>query len=244
MKEVIMKKILFWMVLIVGIVALIGSCAKKDDSTTAAAAGNVAGSGTTASGTIEGNSDLTGTFHTSWNGQEPSGGCVDNSSALSAHSSYLASDTKSFKKMWIITGTSSFTESEVQYSDTGCTTMTSYFNKMAANVSIGSELTSLTAGSNPAFPTSANKISYQFTKYSLMANTSNTISSFSSRFSINVTSGEEMKIDESNITTEYTILATGDMSGSTKKYLFINNTSSADNVTDWISNQRNVYWKE
>jgi hypothetical protein len=32
MKEVIMKKLLFWMVLIVGIVALIGSCAKKDDS--------------------------------------------------------------------------------------------------------------------------------------------------------------------------------------------------------------------
>ena len=27
-----MKKLLFWMVLIVGIVALIGSCAKKDDS--------------------------------------------------------------------------------------------------------------------------------------------------------------------------------------------------------------------
>ncbi len=34
MKEVIKKKLLFWMVLIVGIVALIGSCAKKDDSTT------------------------------------------------------------------------------------------------------------------------------------------------------------------------------------------------------------------
>ena len=29
-----MKKLLFWVVLIVGIVALIGSCAKKDDTTT------------------------------------------------------------------------------------------------------------------------------------------------------------------------------------------------------------------
>jgi hypothetical protein len=38
MKEVIMKKLLFWMVLIVGIVALIGSCAKKDDSTATATA--------------------------------------------------------------------------------------------------------------------------------------------------------------------------------------------------------------
>jgi len=33
-----MKQLLFWMVLIVGIVALIGSCAKKDDSTAATAA--------------------------------------------------------------------------------------------------------------------------------------------------------------------------------------------------------------
>ena len=32
--EVIMKKIIFWLALIVGIVALIGSCAKKDDTTT------------------------------------------------------------------------------------------------------------------------------------------------------------------------------------------------------------------
>ncbi len=100
-----MKKLLFWLFITSGTVVLLGSCAKKDESTTddaaaataATAAGDVAGSGTTASGTIEGNSDLTGTFHTSWYGLEPSGGCVDNSSALSAHS-YLASDTKSFKK--------------------------------------------------------------------------------------------------------------------------------------------------
>ena len=38
MKEVIMKQLLFWIVLIVGIVALIGSCAKKDDSTATATA--------------------------------------------------------------------------------------------------------------------------------------------------------------------------------------------------------------
>ena len=38
MKEVIMKKILFWIVLIVGVVALLGSCAKKDEKTAATAA--------------------------------------------------------------------------------------------------------------------------------------------------------------------------------------------------------------
>ncbi len=32
-----MKKLLFWMVLIVGVIAVIGACSKSDDSTTAAA---------------------------------------------------------------------------------------------------------------------------------------------------------------------------------------------------------------
>ena len=122
-----MKKSLFWMVLIVGIVALLGACAKKDEAT-AAAAGDVAGTGTTASGTIAGNTDLTGTFHTSWYGQEPSGGCIDNSTAISAYT--LPSDTLGFKSEFIITGTSTFTHSQVTYSDAACSTMTSYFNKM------------------------------------------------------------------------------------------------------------------
>ena len=43
-----MKKLLFWLALMVGIVALIGSCAKKDESTTTAAAVT----STTASGSI------------------------------------------------------------------------------------------------------------------------------------------------------------------------------------------------
>ena len=94
-----MKKIFFLMILIGSTLSLLGSCAKDDDDAASTAASDIAGSGTTASGTIEGKSDLTGTFHTSWQGDEPSGGCVSNSSAISAHT-YLASDTKSFKKMY------------------------------------------------------------------------------------------------------------------------------------------------
>ena len=243
-----MNKIFFLMILIVSTLSLIGSCAKDDDdeSTTAATSANLAGTGTTPSGTITGNDNLTGTFHTSWIGQEPSGGCVDNSSALSAHS-YLASDTKSFKKMWIVTGSSSFTDSEVQYSDTDCTTMTAYFNKMADNVTIGSALTGLTAGSSPAFPTTANKMSYVVTKYSLMANTSGTISNFSTRFGQTMTSGEEKQIDESSPSTEYTIFAVGDTTCSTsqaKKCLYTNDSSAADNLTDWVSGNKNTWWQE
>ena len=207
-----MKKALINLTLVVGIIAVVGACKSSDDSSAAATAGNIAGTGTTPSGTITGNDNLTGTFHTSWIGQEPSGGCVDNSSALSAHS-YLASDTKSFKKMWIVTGSSSFTDSEDQYSDTDCTTMTAYFNR----------------------------------KYSLMANTSGTISNFSTRFGQTMTSGEEKQIDESSPSTEYTIFATGDTSCSSsqaKKCLYINDSSAADNLTDWVSGDRNTWWQE
>ena len=50
MKEGIMKKLLFWMVLIVGIVVILGSCAKKDESTTTTTTTLSAPSGLTATG--------------------------------------------------------------------------------------------------------------------------------------------------------------------------------------------------
>ena len=239
-----MKNIISLLVLICSVAVIIVSCAKKDDSTTAAA-GNIAGTGTTASGTITGNDSLTGVFHTSWYGQEPSGGCIDNSSALTAYSSAIASDTLSFKKMWIITGASTYTDSIATYSDATCSTITSYFNKLYDNVTIGSELTGLTAGSEPAKPTTANKISYTSKSYSLMANTTVSVAKFLSFYSATVTSGTEMNVDESSPATEYNLFATAPMSGSTKTYLYINDGSSADNLTDWgSSNDRNTYWKE
>ena len=237
-----MKSILSLLVLICSVAVIIVSCAKKDDSTTAAAAGNIAGTGTTASGTITGNDNLTGVFHTSWYGQEPSGGCIDNSSALTAYSSILASDTLSFKKMWIITGDSTYTDSVVTYSDATCSTLTSYFNKLYDNVTIGSGLTGLTAGSAPTMPTAGTKISYTSKSYSLMANTSATIAKFLSGYSATVTSGVEMNVDESSPATEFNIFATAPMSGSTKTYLYLGDGSTADNKTDWGSND--TYWKE
>ena len=241
-----MKNIL-QIILITFFTFTISSCAKKDDSTTAAAtaaAGNIAGTGTTASGTITGNDNLTGVFHTSWYGQEPSGGCVDNSSALSGHT-YLASNTNSFKKIFTITGASSFTTSEVQYSDTNCSTMTAYFNMLADNVTIGSAVTGLTAGSSPAFPTSANKISYTYTKYSVFANTTVTVASYLSRLGVTLTSGEEKEIDEPSPAIEYNLIAAGDTTCSisqTKSCLYLGDGSSADNKTDWGSSD--TYWKE
>ena len=234
-----MKNIISLLVLICSVAVIIVSCAKKDDSTTAAA-GNIAGGGTTASGTITGNDNLTGVFHTSWYGQEPSGGCIDNSSALTGYSATIASDTLSFKKMWIITGASTYTESLATYSDATCSTITSYFNKLYDNVTIGSGLTGLTAGSSPAKPTTANKISYTSKSYSLMANTTASIAKHLSAYSATVTSGTEKVLVEPSPVTKYGLIATGTVSGST--YLFANiSISTADNVTDWSS--ASIFWK-
>ena len=245
-----MKKLVINLTIILGFVTLIGACKSSDDSSAAATAGNIAGTGTTASGTITGNDNLTGVFHQAWWGLEPSGGCNDNSSAVSTMQSQsgFASDTQSFKKMYIITGSSSFTESEVQYSDTGCTTMTSYFNKMADNVTIGTLLTGLTTpGSNPTYPSSANKISYAFTNYSIYANTTATVSALASRFGITVTSGEEKLVAEPNIATEYNVFASSDTlcgTSQTKQCLYTNGGSSADNYTDWVSGETSAFWQE
>ena len=68
-----MKKIMFWLVLIVGIVVLIGSCKKDEESTTTTTTTSCAGDSTftiasscsdTASGSITGidNASLSGTF--------------------------------------------------------------------------------------------------------------------------------------------------------------------------------------
>ena len=235
-----MKDIISLLVLICSVSVIIVSCAKKDDSTTTAAAGNIAGGGTTASGTITGNDNLTGVFHTSWYGQEPSGGCIDNSSALTAYSAILASDTLSFKKMWIITGASTFTDSIATYSDATCSTMTSYFNVMYKNVTIGSEISSLTAGSSPAKPTTANKISYTSKSYSLMANTTASIAKHLSAYSVTVTSGTEKVLVVPSPVTKYGLIATTTVSG--KTYLFTSTSfSTTDNVTDWSS--ASSYWK-
>jgi len=232
-----MKKILFWIVLIVGTGALLGSCSKKDEST-AAAAGNVAGTGTTASGTITG-TPVTGTFHTSWNGETPAGGCVSNSSAISQFG--FPSDTKSFKQEWIVTGTSTYTVSRITYSDETCSTMTSYFNTMYENVTTGSEITGLTAGSSPTMPTTASKFSSVEDQYALMANTTVSVAYFlAAPYGISLDSGDELVIDEESPVTKYGLATTATVSGNL--WLFINRgISTADNVTDWSGGS--TYWQ-
>ena len=236
-----MKNIIILLVLICSVAVIIVSCAKKEESTTAAtaatatAAGDAAGTGTTASGTITGTS-VTGTFHTFLFSQTPAGGCVTNSTALSN----FASDTKSVKKDWIVTGTSTYTVSQITYSDETCSTMTSYFNTMYENVTVGSELTGLTAGSSN-MPTTASKFSSVEDQYVLMANTTASVAWFLSTYGKSLDSGDEMVVDEESPVTKYGLATTETYSGNL--LLFINRgISTADNVTDWNS-ENSSYWQ-
>ena len=235
-----MKTLISKILLIISIALIITSCAKDEEADDSSSSSASAGPGTTASGTVEGNSDLSGTFSMSWGGATPSGGCIDDSSAISAFN--FPSETKGFKNQFIITSPTTFTKSLSTYSDSSCSTITSYFNTMSKSATIGAEVTNLTAGSDPAKPTSANKISYIDEKYALMANTTAMIEHFSTNMGITLTAGAELAIVESSPSTEYNIIATGTLAGSDKTWLFFDGGSNADNYTDWSSNV-NVYWK-
>ena len=131
-----MKKLLFWMVLIVGTVALLGSCAKKEESTTTAAAA-AAGvcttcdpltSTTTAAGSITvGSATLSGTYATS---------CFTNASDFSEGSA--PSDMKSYGFLFIVRGNDNVTEETNYYTDSTCTTKGYTKKNVYDNVTVGS----------------------------------------------------------------------------------------------------------
>ena len=129
-----MKKLLFWIVLIVGTVVLLGSCAKKEESTTAAAAAtgvcttcDPLTSTTTAAGSITvGSAALSGTYATS---------CFTNVSDLSEGSA--PSDTKSYGFLFIVRGNDNVTEELNYYTDSTCTTKGYTKKNVYDNVTVG-----------------------------------------------------------------------------------------------------------
>ena len=135
MKDVIMKKLLFWIVLIVGTVALLGSCAKKEESTTAAAAAasvcttcDPLTSTTTAAGSITvGSATLSGTYATS---------CFNDASDFSEGSA--PSDMKSYGYLFIVRGNDNVTEETNYYTDSICSTKGYTKKNVYDNVTVGS----------------------------------------------------------------------------------------------------------
>ena len=242
-----MKNLLFWMVLVVGIVVLLGSCAKKDEEkTTAAAAGT--GSGSTASGTISGIDNLTGIFNMSYFGQEPSGGCINNSTGVAAMVSLSAipSDTLGWKQKIIITSSTTYTQSLLYYSDASCATLTGYMNNGYKTFLVGDSLSGL-SGSSPTKPTTAKKVSYNAQSLALNCNTDtctaffNTLLGASGLAALGFTQGTELKITNDG-DAEVNIWEIGTMSGSSKTYLFTGSSAASTYPTGWTS--ASVWWQE
>ena len=137
-----MKKLLFWMVLIVGIIAVIGACKKSENDTTAAAATSCAGDSTntiasscsgTASGSITGidNASLSGTFSPyhiygvmGGYSVDSSTDCIDNSTIIAswANTHGYPTGTTSAIVNYVVTSSSTFAQRFKFYSDSGCST--------------------------------------------------------------------------------------------------------------------------
>ena len=244
-----MKKMLYVLVIILLSFTII-SCAKKSDSSSSSTAIPASGTGTTASGTISGIDYLTGTFHMSYYGQEPSGGCIDNSTAVAAFVtlSAIPSNTLAYKKQIIITSSTTYTESMQYYSDTSCATLTGYFNLLYANFSVGDSLSGLSAGSNPAKPTTAKKVSYTHPSMNLKSNTDTTTAWFNSTLgssslaTLGFKQGTELVLPISTPESSVNIWETSAMSGSSKTYLFTGSSATSTYPTGWTS--ASVWWQE
>ena len=132
-----MKKLLFWMVLIVGIVALIGSCAKKDDSTAATAAADNTTSTTsyistttTASGSITvGSETMSGVYASE---------CLTSNLSGLISAERVPPDTASYGFAYVVTGSDNVSDESMFFTDSSCTTNSVIQKHQYDNVTVGS----------------------------------------------------------------------------------------------------------
>jgi len=241
-----MKNIIRLLVLICSVAVILTSCSKDESSTTATSAAGT-GSGTTASGTVSGIDNLTGTFNLSYLQQEPSGGCISNSTAVADVAAHLPIGSLAFKKQIIITSSTTYTNSIQYYSDASCATITGYTSVLYKDFLVGDSLSGLTAGSSPTKPTTAKKVSYTKQSFAINCNTDacttlfNSLYTASSLSTLGYTQGTELLV--TNTGSEVNIWETGTLSGSSKAYLFTGTSAESTYPDNWTSNT-SVYWQE
>jgi hypothetical protein len=163
-----MKKLLFWMVLIVGILALIGSCAKKEESTTATAAADNTTSTTsttkymstttTASGSITmGDDTLSGVYASE---------CLTSASfiAIFVNANVWPSEVKAYGNVFVVTGSDNISIELYTFTDTSCSTSSMSYKTVSDNVTVGSA-----SGSN--YPVTYDKQTLALTVHTTAAET-------------------------------------------------------------------------
>ena len=242
-----MKKIIFWLALIVGIVALIGSCAKKDDSTTTTAAACSSSLSTTASGTLTGMTstmgvdNMTGTYSMSWGEVTPTAGCISTGSVgLAIGYGAIPSDSLNFKAQIIVTSSTTFTDLITYYSDNNsCATVLGYHATSYTEFSVGDNITIVEAPS--PYPDYGTKVSYKDTCF-MAKGVTDTATAFLNAMSdvSGAVTGKELNQAGSG-STYYNIMALNDNhSGTTYDWLYVgqkstlaypDNFSSGDDIT-------------
>ena len=240
-----MKKVVFWLTLIVGIVALIGSCAKKDESSSASAT-SASSSSVTCTAVSSCSSTASGSFYVDnvtlsgvydffhiygiigGYGVDNSTGCVDNSSFITGRG---PTGTQSLITQEVITSSTSFATKAVYYSDTACSSEIASVVQGYSDVSVGDNVTGLTAGSY-SYPTSASKVTYKESCMELKGTTDVGTSYLNTLLSSSfVTTGETHTCQDSG-DTKYALWAADNISTLSRLYT---ETSSTAYPTDWSS---------
>jgi len=168
------------MVLIIGIVALIGSCKKDEETAATAAADNTTGttsSSFTCTAVTSCSATASGSFYVDNNtlsgiydfyhvyaligvtGFDNSTGCVSNSSYIA---SSAPTGTQSVIIQTVITSSTSFATKSVYYSDTACSSEISSFVTGYNELSVGDNVTGLTTSvGSSTYPSSASQVTYK-----------------------------------------------------------------------------------
>ena len=182
-----MKKIVYCLAFIVGIIAVIGACSKSEDSSTAAtgACGNLTevttSCGSTPSGSITGidNQTLTGVFSkihyygiVGTSGVDNTTDCISNESLLSGMASSIGRPSGALGLIMntAVTSSSSMSARNIWYSDTSCSTEIARYNNGYSSVVVGDNVTGLTAtvGDN-TYSTTATKVTYDMNCFEMKA---------------------------------------------------------------------------
>ena len=123
-----MKKLLFWMVLIVGTVVLLGSCAKKEETDDAATTS--CATDTTASGSITvGSETMSGVYLST---------CNTTQFAAAAGTQVFPSDVKSGYTALVVTGDAAISEEFLMYTDTTCSSPSLTWKQGRTDFTVGS----------------------------------------------------------------------------------------------------------
>ncbi len=240
-KEIIMKKIIFWTAVISVLGLLIGACAKRDDDTATTQFTVSCEDMTTASGSITiGSETISGTYlWQSWSDSQNSQQATGCQNITSINYYGKPTGSQSVFKKRIVTSSTSFVDHEAFYSDTACTSRMGYMDIRYSNVSMGDQVSGLDNSSGKG--TSGYKVTFNGECGRVMGDTDAATDKYNTSraylYKLNpLTTGTErvfaMGWDGSLADTSYGIWGAGD-NGTTYSFHYVE--SSEGQPTDWGS---------